>query len=61
MSVSKTNGTPKWTVEIRENPIQMDDLGYFPIFQMEVDGSNDFPLKLGAFLGSRGVVFFAGL
>ena len=27
MGVSKNNGTPKWMVKIRENPIKMDDLG----------------------------------
>ena len=31
MGVSKNNGTPKWMVKIRENPIKMDDLGGIPI------------------------------
>ena len=31
MGVSKNRGTPKWMVEIMENPIQMDDLGV-PLF-----------------------------
>ena len=30
--VSKNRGTPKWMVNIMENPIKMDDLGDFPIF-----------------------------
>ena len=29
LGVSKNNGTPKWMVKIRENPIKMDDLGSF--------------------------------
>ncbi len=28
----KNNGTPKWMVKIRENPIKMDDLGGPPLF-----------------------------
>ena len=32
MGVSKNNGTPKWMVKIKENPIKMDDLGVPPIF-----------------------------
>ena len=31
MDVSKNRGTPKWMVEIMENPIRMDDLGV-PLF-----------------------------
>ena len=31
MGVSKNNGTPKWMVNIMENPIKMDDLGV-PLF-----------------------------
>ena len=27
MDVSENNGTPKWMVKIKENPIKMDDLG----------------------------------
>ena len=30
MGVSKTRGTPKWMVKIRENPIGIDDLGGKP-------------------------------
>ena len=32
VGVSKNNGTPKWMVKIRENPIKMDDLGGPPLF-----------------------------
>ena len=31
MGVSKNRGTPKWMVNIMENPIKMDDLG-IPLF-----------------------------
>ena len=30
MGVSKNSGTPKWMVNIMENPIKMDDLGGKP-------------------------------
>ena len=30
LGVSKNNGTPKWMVKIRENPIKMDELGENP-------------------------------
>ena len=32
MGVSKNNGTPKWMVKIRENPIKIDDLAIKPLF-----------------------------
>ena len=33
MSVSKNRGkTPKWMVKIMENPIEIHDLGSFPLF-----------------------------
>ena len=32
LDVSKNRGTPKWMVYLMENPIKMDDLGFFPYF-----------------------------
>ena len=32
LDVSKNRGPPKWMVKIMENPIKMDDLGFFPLF-----------------------------
>ena len=65
MGVSKNNGTPKWMVEIRENPIQMDDLGGPPLFLEAISNGGGwfkwFSFEIiYDFLGSRGVVFLQG-
>ena len=49
MGVSKNSGTPKWMVNIMENPIKMDDLGV-PIF-LETP-------KYTQFTGSYGIAPF---
>ena len=60
MGVSKNNGTPKWMVKKRENPIKMDDLGV-PLFletpkwiQM-VEDVMDFSLFISA--GRKSLLF----
>ena len=51
MGVSKNRGTQKWMVykALRENPIEMDDLGGFPIF-LETPIYN-YPITLPAGIG----------